>query len=246
MTLTYFKDYQELFQGCTAYWDGSVNTTLQDVIGGYHGTINGATKNVPDRFGIANKGLYFHSSEADYVLLPNVALTQCPTTVIYWARHPTVTPENPGTLDVWNVFCFVYGSSDLQSGFRYGDGSTYNRVAMRKYNGTTPILLEPSVPIYPDFYYYIACRYNANHTMDMFINNEKFSSSDTTVANTALTQSNRIGGQTWPPYKTTDFYLNELVLFKGSALSDEKIRGIYKLTKSKYLYPVQSGVRNVE
>lgn len=248
MTLTKYKDYQELFNGITAYWDGSLTSDgkLQDLISGYHGTFHGATKNVVNRFGINNTGIYFNSDESDYIDLPSISLTQCPTTIICWVRHPTIITSNPGTTEAWVIFCFVYGSSDLQCGFRIGDASTYNKVAMRKFNGTSGILLEPNIPINTSDYYFIACRYNADHTMDLFINDVKTHSSNTDVANAALTQTNALGSWTWAPYMKTNFYLDNLSLFKGVALSDDIIKMIYHVSKNQYLYPLIDGERGVE
>jgi hypothetical protein len=248
MTLTYYKDYQELFAGAVAYWDGSLTSDgkLQDIIGGYHGTINGATKNVVNRFEMLNSGIYFNSQESDYIALPNVALTQCPTTCMCWVRHPTILNANPGEINVWPICCFVYGSSDIQIGFRMGDGSTYNKIAIRKWLQPNEVLLEASKQINIDDYYFVAGRYNANHTMDLFINNEKFSSSNTQPAYTGNTQSNCFGSTTWPPYYKTNFYFSEFLLYKGTAVSDEIILEFYNISRNKYLYPVQSGNRAVE
>ena len=252
MTLTYWNDYSELFEGCIAYWDGSLTSDgkLQDIIGGYHGIINGASKTAANRFGVANSNYYYNSTKSDYTQLPSVALSACPITICYWARYPSIIvyPPPDGTI-IWNVFCFVYNSPDIQSGFAVGDGSTYNLVAMRKH----PTISGPQVLVYSTVhvnttdYYFVACRYNANYTMDIFVNTVKTSSSDSNASYTGFTQGNKICGKTWQSSAgwSTDLYMGELMVFH-SAMSDEKIKALYELTKNKYLYPIQSGTRGVE
>lgn len=88
MTLTKYKDFEEFFTGCYAYYPDAVS----DVIGSYTGSNNGGSRAHASRFGIVdNKPMYFSGSLNVNVTLPytlSAAVSgNTNNSIFIWAKH---------------------------------------------------------------------------------------------------------------------------------------------------------------
>lgn len=85
MTLTPFKEYQELFTNCNGYWDLRNNTA--PIIGTVSGTITEAAL-TQDRFGISNRAYLFDGTN-DKITMGNTAVNI--KSLLIWVKLSTTT-----------------------------------------------------------------------------------------------------------------------------------------------------------
>lgn len=85
MTLTKYKDFQELFVNCNGYWDLRNNTL--PITGTVSGTITGSVV-TPDRFGIAARAYLFDGTD-DKITMGNTAVSI--KSVLVWVKLSSTT-----------------------------------------------------------------------------------------------------------------------------------------------------------
>lgn len=87
MTLTTYKDYQELFSGCIAYW--GLRGDLIPIIGTNIGSPANSPVLTHDRFGVANKAYSFVSASSQYITFGNPAAST--RTIVMWIKLTTAS-----------------------------------------------------------------------------------------------------------------------------------------------------------
>ncbi|MDD2753899.1 MAG: hypothetical protein PHS80_00090 [Methanothrix sp.] len=85
MTLTTYKDHQELFANCNGYWDLRNNTL--PITGTVSGTITGSVV-TPDRFGVANRAYLFDGTD-DKITMGNTAVSI--KSLLVWVKLSSTT-----------------------------------------------------------------------------------------------------------------------------------------------------------
>ncbi len=246
MTLTYYSSYQELFARCVGYWDGSLNESnqYQNLIGSYHGTLTGTTRNQTDRFGITNRG-YTATSGSQYITISKSAEPIGAKTILMWIKYPLIYPT---------AYCYLYDtcSSSWNNIGNYIRVSTtsINIVGTKGTSGQNNYVLGGSFLGDPrGSHYFIGFAWdgtiNANAVKSYINGNVVASTTAISVESAARTYDIKLLGIN----NSSEYYftggLFEIMIFNYQ-LSEPEIKALYNLTKSKYLYPVQSGVRGVE
>lgn len=248
MTLTKYKDLQELFSGCVAYWDGSLTNDgkLCDLIGGNHGTITGATKTGTDRLNQSNKSLVFDGVDDMVEIGSGISTFNLSTfTFIVWAKR-----DNSSGLQ--EIFSNNYGS--------WGTGNSGNSgYALVIYDGgniqffyittsyTYSITYCPSINI--NEWHMVSFTINASDSnrTSIYVDGALINS-QTNALNIRHLSSGRTNiGRVWS-FATGAYHypfdgsLGE-TLFFNRALSTNEIKIMYDLTSKNYIYPLLPGSR---
>ena len=85
MTLTFYRDYQELLSTCNGYWD--LRGNVLPIVGTVSGTITSATTTT-NRFGEASKA-YAFSGSTQYITFGNTAVTI--KSLLFWVKLGSTT-----------------------------------------------------------------------------------------------------------------------------------------------------------
>ena len=241
MTLTYYRDYQELFAGCVAYWDGSnAGTTLYDIIGSYNGTLVGSPTAVQNSFGIS-KAFGFNGS-SNYITTSIVPNYSSGTFIIRIKRNAT------------GVYHCMFGcqnmSSPWYSNYLHFRGDNNKIEYVYSQGAAASSLLSTVAVTNTSDYYTIAVTWN-NSTAGsaIYINgilnaSNSVSAANTSVSNTAYIMASHDSDGN-PVRKWCNGNLEFAMLYNRS-LSAVEIAEIYQLTRQKYLYPIFPGHRGVE
>ncbi len=248
MTLTYFKDYQELFAGQVPYYDGSLTSDgkLQDINSGYHGTIIGATRTGTNRFGIANKCMVFDGTD-DYVNTGYVLGTVSNRTITIWFKHTEDRVDASRTI--------IFGKSASDGGFPYFKiyHNTSNEYALTvRQSAALPTeytVVIPSTNFTLNSWYMITGSMGTRG-LEIYLNGALINSNNAVTFVPVITTNPLVIGASMSTNGTTisDYCKAEIgeVLINSTQPTPEVIKSLYNLTKSKYLFPVQSGIRAVE
>lgn len=260
MTLTYYKDYQELFQNIAIYYDlssrGISGTTVQNMAtpGTNNGTLNGTgwTYTDADRFGIAKQTNNNWTDETKYISTPFVINYQNGTFAL-WIKPTSATASkitgNYYIPDASHVSDFVIGySNDNRCSFNIQQSSsTQNIVAI-----TNTISIGTWV--------LILCSWGTTHKQNIYVfsltglidkaynNNTYYSASQTKGLPIGLEYWQVYNAYGGIEYKDSHFYGNigEVMIWKDRQLSETEIYQLWNLTRQKYLFPVLPGQRGVE
>lgn len=237
MTLTFYRDYQELFAGCWAYYPN----TLVDIVGGYHATNQGGTLTATDRFGGLNKNYYFSGVIGVNAILPTTVASTVSAntnnTILIWGKK--VGGSNSALLskpcDSTGLYYDWYLSND---GIIVTTGTTRNALWY------TPV---------PTNWNLHAFTYNQTILIG-YLNGIAFNSVSASGAipnrnsTTTLYKYPSIGS--WANGTESGAAFSNVsigeIWFFNRVLSAAEIKMLYDLTKSKYLYPVLPGQRGVE
>lgn len=246
MTLNFYQDNQELFAGCVSYWDGSVSgTTLLDIVGTNHGTINGATKTGTDRFGNVNRG-FIANSGLQYITINKSAEPIGAKTILMYIKYPDLYPSEQK---------YIYDTSG-SSWDNVGNlirlyPTNLNLVGSKGTSGQDNYSVTGSFSGDPrGSYHLIGFTWDGTtntNGVKLYINGIIIASTTAiSVESTARTYNIKLLGvnsySTW--YYTGCLY--ELIIY-NRALSATEIKTLYDITKTKYLYPLFSGgIRGVE
>lgn len=233
MTLTKYKDLQELFVNCIAYYPGQLNSDgkLADVIGGYHGTITGATRTGTDRFEMTNKTFVYNNNTT---VIGNIAALKPTTgfTIIYWT-NPNSTSSQGGVYPV--IFsCATWGA--YYDYLIYFDAGKMKLMIQSASAGSTV----QTNTITTGVWQMIAFTYTPNALFGSYVNGGWNNSYNSTSVQIAYTSSNVVIGN----YNgTTGQYYSGLIgeiLFFDKALTAAQVKSLYNLTKDMYIYPLLS------
>jgi len=85
MTLTFYRDYQELFESCNGYWD--LRGNVLPTVGTISGTITNATTTT-NRFGETGKAYAFNGSN-QYITFGNTAVSI--KSLMFWIKLNSIT-----------------------------------------------------------------------------------------------------------------------------------------------------------
>ena len=238
MTLTKYRDFQELFAGCVAYYDGSLNPAgkLQDLIGENHGTITGATKTGTDRFGTPNRIMSFDGSD-DYVYTGVVPSSV--GTILIWIKttstvasryfigeqHSTNNPYSwisIGSIGNGQFTCAFGGASASQEVYCNSTGLSIN-------NGS---------------WHFLGMTWNSSVGISAIYNGDIIK---TTLA--ALRGDGHIGFNIGSLNYNTSYspiaaLIGEVYIF-NRVLSVAEIKTLYNFMYGRYMYPIIPGVRGV-
>lgn len=242
MTLTYYKDYQKLFAGCVAYYDGSTSgTTLNNIINtAQNGTLGANASIVSDRFDKLRSMKTTPSSITD-----STAIITC-------------YPQTGDLYAMCGWFYFVTGSSTTepvqsicynnttQKLFSIGDftGSFDPLLAIIDNKNGRIIYTTNTVP---SGWNHVAIRWNGTR-YEFYANGILIPAFEwsATISIITLASDHKIGF--WTKAAPIHYYgttVSDYMVFTSS-ISPEQIKTIYNLTRTKYIYPVMPGVRGVE
>jgi len=237
MTLTFYKDYQEFFKNCIAYYPGqlSSNGKLVDVIGGYDGVVTGATKTGTDRFGLVNNSMVFNG--ANYITIGNISALKTNTfTIVAWINLNQFGYAYQSILS-----CQIYGSHNDYA-FFYGDYDKISRLVFTTQTASTGYSISESITsISLNNWYMVTCTFTNNGICYLYINGNNIGSN--TMSITYSSGNVTIGKIESSP---SGFHGNiGEVLYFSSALTAAQVQTLYSLTKPRYVPLLLSGNRGI-
>jgi len=246
MTLTKYKDYNELFNGCVAYYDGSLNSSgqLQDLSGnGYNGSITGATRTGNNRFGFSNKSLYFSNTTDKVDTGISSGMGTGAFTAIAWINsniNTTVLNRvivNNGYNSITSTMGFqlalVYSSPNFGLYFLISTGSAW----------TSQAVFSSLLTCYNNWAF-VAMTFIPSTNYNLYVNGSNIYTGSIAYTTHANPYTVYIGKDYGRTDSTFSGNIGEVILYNRS-LSSYEISLIYKLTSQKYLYPVLQGQRGV-
>lgn len=246
MTLTkYSGQYEELFTGCAAYYDGSYSgTTLYNIINPTQNATMGANVSIiADRNGLIKSFKTNPSSVSD-----STAIITCypQSGNLYgfcgWVYFPVDSSSLP-----LSTISFGSTNKELLTFGNFSSSISGEIISLQQYNtGGTTIKITYTTGGVSAGWHFIAiiwrsAGYYITSVDGIWQSNSIFQNHCPLIT---LSSSHKIGYY----IPTTAYYsiqLSEYMVFT-SLMTLEQVYTLYKLTKSKYLYPVQSGIRGVE
>lgn len=249
MTLTFYRDYQELFANCSIYYDLSLTSTslLQDLIGGYHATNSGVVFTGTDRFGKLNKTMVFDGADSMSFTLPTTTLTS--VTLAMWLNISSSGAANQF------IYSYMINSSYEVKGFRLNmDNFILSFSGLNSNWAPASYTLTASQK---DVWVFVVGTFsNTDQINRIYVSNPTSNtisqSGYTSWGVNIATPSAGTGhiGKAPAGWGIGDRYytggMGEVMVWLNRSLSASEVAMLYNLTKSKYLFPVQSGIRGVE
>ena len=240
MTLSFYKDYIELFNGCLWYSDGSFdsNDSLLNYMNALQCTKTGTpTRTAIDRFGTPNKAVNNFTNSSYFTLPKSIFTNNSILTFCFWVKFPSSAPT---------AYPSILGTNVSPEGggiFLFFHNSGY--LSFYDYR-TNPSTYKETVITWTGNWHFIVAQTNRNSGSDVktYIDSEYKGSGNSFAAGGGSTYAQLLGNSTRynRPLSTA---LGEFMIF-NKILSISEISALWNLTKSKYLYPVQSGNRAVE
>lgn len=251
MTLTFYRDYQELFAGMTGYWNlsnsGIIGTICPNIInsGTNDGTVVGSPSKAVDRFGIASNTLTFDATD-DKITLPTTALNSATFGIGGWIKGAVrATGERRTMVSCMNPYSWCIVLSDTNT----SNGSP-NKIQFMVQNTVPDVFVANSVTTLTateTWYFVFATINDSTGVMRLFVNGAYESTATRTGSHRSYSLANSIGAQ-FDGTNTVYIHNSAIgeIMFFTTIPSDAVIKQLYALTSKKYLYPLFSNRRCVE
>lgn len=250
MTLTFYRDYQELFQGCIVYYDGTMSgSSFQNLItpGTYDGLVNGSMfQTGTNRFGKLNTTRICAGVNTEYISnLPAITYQNGAALIWFYSTNPSgsdqglITANNSSSPYQAFVIAIKTSTGEIIFWIRQVDGST--------------AIVKSTIGLTANTWYCIAVSWGTTYKMNMVLgtatghvetlynNNSWYPASNPVpvyaglYSNSGSVRNNPLNGS-----------MNEIMIFKDVHVSPVQLRMLYEITRKKYLYPVLPGQRGVE
>lgn len=238
MTLTKYKDLQELFSGCVAYWDGSLNSSdaLQNLFSTLHGTVSGAALTGTDKCGIVNNSLVFDGVN-DYVALASDVIGDITSAFTIIAMVKITSTEGV-------IYAEALSSNTTNPCIAFRISSTRVMLYSRS-NTNTELSVSYTTTIPIDTWIPVAITHAASSTtFTFYVNGIQYSgtqtfgsTSSTDVANIGVLRRGGSQYDLWWPGT-----LGELIIF-NTQLSDVQLKVLADLIIRNRIFPLLPGVR---
>lgn len=242
MTLEFFKDYQELFNGCVWYSDGSLGTSnelLNIMNSSLNAPMTGSiTRTGNDRFGRQNMTLNNFAAGRYFTMPQSIFTDNSNLTILVWVKYPaTISVQSqilgPLTQTGGNggIWLHMYSTGTIMEFYDF-------RVNPTPYLGCN-IVNDAGWHMWT-----VQTNKSTGAACKLWIDGlYKVSGSTFAAGGNAYTMC--LGNNV----PRTDYYykdaIGEMLIF-NRLITDIEIKEFYDLTKTKYLYPVLPGQRSVE
>jgi len=218
------QNYQGLFDSCVAYWD--FKGDAKDCIGGYNGTVSGATLTT-DNLNIANSAYSFNGT-SDYISFSGQATTGNNASISVWIKYTAGNDSNYRKV-------FVIGAQSSGNEIQFYKENTSGQLSFSVW-GSGPT--NAKATLNDGIWHHIVGVASGGTSLSLYVDGVLIGTD--AIAFTIASGGMAIG-RDWNT--AANYWSGQIgkVNVWNRAITSTEIKELYDLTKSKYIYPYIKG-----